>query len=203
MSDLERTDEALMAAYCGGDQAAFRELFDRYAPRLLRTMRRGLRGEQDAQELVQQTFLQLHRARLDFRPGAQLRPWLYTIAFNLKREYFRKKGRRPEAPLELDGRHDPAVGPHDPLRGERAQQVRTAVAALPAGQREVIELHWFEGLPFAEVAELVGATVTAVKVRAHRGYERMRETLRETTETADDGAPELQTRTDAAKRVPR
>ncbi|MEM1417581.1 MAG: sigma factor-like helix-turn-helix DNA-binding protein, partial [Myxococcota bacterium] len=56
--------------------------------------------------------------------------------------------------------------------------VRRAVAALPQGQREVIELHWFEGLAFQEVGAILGASTTAVKVRAHRGYERLRATLR-------------------------
>lgn len=163
-----------MEAYRGGDDAAFQALFERYGPRLLRTLRRQVRQQEDARELVQQTFLQLHRARFDFRSGTLLRPWLFTICLNLKREYFRRKGRRPEAPLELDGRSDPVTDPHDPLEAERARQVRAAIRELPEAQREVIELHWFQGLPFKEVAGIVGASVTAVKVRAHRGYERLR-----------------------------
>jgi len=172
-----RPDEELMAAYCAGDAQAFRALFDRYAPRLLRVMQRQVRSESDARDLVQQTFLQLHRARHDFRQDSNLRPWLFTIALNLKREYFRRRGRRPEAPLLLDGRSDPQTAAHDPVREERARQVREAIAALPSAQREVIELHWLEGLPFQEVAQIVGASLTAVKVRAHRGYERLRTEL--------------------------
>jgi RNA polymerase sigma-70 factor (ECF subfamily) len=175
----ESSDEALMAAYCRGDEAAFRQLFDRYAPRLVRALMRQVNSREDAHELVQQTFLQLHRARHDFREGTPLRPWLFTICMNLKREYFRRKGRRPEAPLELDGRIDPVASPHDPVRAERGRQLKRALQQLPDAQREVIELHWFEGLPFSEVAEVVGASVTAVKVRAHRGYERLRGVLGE------------------------
>ena len=172
-----QTDEELMAAYVDGDTAAFDELFRRYAPRLLRTVRRQVRSEEDAQEIVQQAFLHLHRARLDFQRGSKLRPWIFTIALNLKREYFRRRGRRPEAPLELDGRSDPRVEPHDPVRKERAAQLRAALVTLPEGQREVIELHWFREMSFQEVAEVVGASVSAVKVRAHRGYSRLRQTL--------------------------
>lgn len=177
--EAEATDEALMAAYVAGDQRAFDLLFQRYATRLYHVIRRQVRAEEDARELVQQTFLQLHRARHDFRVDAKLRPWLFTIALNLKREYFRRKGRRPEAPLDLDGRTDPSEGPYDPLLKERAYQVRQALSALPEGQREVIALHWLEEMPFSEVAVAVGASVTAVKVRAHRGYERLRKTLAE------------------------
>lgn len=176
-----RSDEELMAAYVAGDSAAFRELFDRLGPVLFRVLRRQLATEADATDLVQQTFLHLHRARNDFRPGARLKPWLFTIAYNLKREHFRRLKRRPEAPLELDGRSDPAVGPEGHDRSDAAQAVRLALAQLPESQAEVIVLHWLEGLSFPEVAEAVGSTVSAVKVRAHRGYATMRKLLGETT----------------------
>ena len=166
-----------MLAYRAGDEQAFRRLFERYAAQLLRTVRRHVGSNDDANEIVQQTFLQLHRARADFRDGQLLRPWLFTICLNLRRDHFRRRGRRPETPLDLDGRRDPAVEAYDPVRQERIAQVKVAVEALPAAQREVIELHWFQGLPFQEIAEIVGASETAVKVRAHRGYERLRQSL--------------------------
>jgi RNA polymerase sigma-70 factor (ECF subfamily) len=177
-----QSDEELMAAYVAGDRAAFRVLFDRYAPILYRVMLRQLRAAEEAHDLVQQTFLQLHRARFDFRQGAKLRPWIFTIALNLKREHFRRTRRRPEAPLELDGRKDPATNGESPLDREEARALRLAIEGLPPDQREVIELHWFEGLSFPEVAEIVGAGLSAVKVRAHRGYRRLREELKRTVE---------------------
>ena len=60
---------------------------------------------------------------------------------------------------------------------DELERVRAAVGRLPDGQREVLELHWFEGLPFPEVAAIVGASHSAVKVRAHRGYERLRQVM--------------------------
>jgi len=174
-----QSDEELMAAYVAGDAEAFRQLFDRLAPVLLRVLRRQLRTEEEAGDLVQQTFLQLHRARHDFRAGARLRPWLFTIAYNLKREHFRRSMRRPEAPLELDGRNEPAVGPLGHERADAQQAVRHALEQLPEDQAEVIVLHWLEGLSFPEVAEAVGASLSAVKVRAHRGYAAMRRLLRD------------------------
>ena len=172
-----RSDEALMAAYRAGDRAAFDALFARYAPRLRQMLTRRIHRAADVADLVQQTFLQLHRARADFREGAKLRPWLYTIALNLARQYFRRKGRRPETGL---GEHEPAQRGRegDPERPVVARELRLALQALPAAQREVIELHWFEGLSFAEISEVTGDSRSALKVRAHRTYKKLKSILK-------------------------
>jgi RNA polymerase sigma-70 factor (ECF subfamily) len=173
-----RSDEELMAAYVRGDNAAFDMLFDRYAGVLYRLVRRRVGSDDDARDIVQQTLLQLHRARLDFRPGSRLRPWLFTIAMNLVREYYRRQGRRREQALERDPVVLDAIEPDGAqLTRERVASVRAALDRLPEQQREVIELHWFEESPYEEIATIVGASVAAVRVRAHRGYERLREIL--------------------------
>jgi RNA polymerase sigma-70 factor (ECF subfamily) len=171
------TDEALMASYIAGEGQALAQLFERYGTLLLRVMMRGGYSEADAADMVQQTFLQLHRARADFRPDAKLKPWLFTIALNVKRQLIRTRKRRPEAALELDGRDDPKVEAYDPVMVERRRLVRQALAQLPDAQREVIELHWLAGMAFSEVSQIVGASLSAVKVRAHRGYARLKEEL--------------------------
>jgi RNA polymerase sigma-70 factor (ECF subfamily) len=172
-----RSDEQLMAAYVGGDAAAFRVMFERYAPLLMRAMLRELYVKEEANDLVQQTFLQLHRARADFDAGQKLKPWIFTIALNLKREYFRRKKRRPERSFDAGGVAEPTVGALGAARVEARRTLARVMADLPADQREVIELHWFDGLEFPEVAQVVGASVSAVKVRAHRGYVRLRQAL--------------------------
>jgi len=171
------TDEELMAAYVAGDERAFRELFSRYAPILQRVLRRELAQSEQVGDLVQQTFLHLHRSRLDFEPGRKLRPWIFTIALNLKREYFRRGKRRRETSLDREGVPEPAVPPRGQEQSDAARELGPALAKLPNDQREVIELHWFAGLSFPEVAESVGASVAAVKVRAHRGYVALRRAL--------------------------
>ena len=180
-----RSDEELMEAYVGGDTAAFSELFERYGPMLLRIMRRQLR-EDDAQELVQQTFLQMHRARNDFDTGRKLRPWLMTIAYNLKRELFRRRGRKPEAALEVEPEAEDKGDIVE--RKSEATRLRRALATLPDGQREVIEMHWFEELSFPEVAEILGLSTSAVKVRAHRGYKMLRASLEKDVTGSKDSA---------------
>ena len=184
------SDEELMAAWVRGDTAAFRQLFDRYAPVLLRLLRRGLWREEEARDLVQQTFLHVHRARHDFRPGARLRPWVMTIALNLKREHLRSVGRKKENQLDLEGSAEPAAPEIEVPDAQTAQRVQKALAQLPPAQREVIQLHWWEELTYPEIGEMLGATTIAVRVRAHRGYETLRKLLAGEAPGADgaDGA---------------
>ena len=177
-----RTDEELMDAYLEGDEGAFEELFDRYASRLTSLMMRHIDDSGRARELVQQTFLQFHRARHDFDRGAEVRPWLYTIALNLRRDYLRAEGRRSEYPTEtFDDR-----GESDRRVESMAdrQLVRMALAKLTETLRSVVELHWFEELTFAEIADTLDISRSAAKVRAHRAYKQMREFIEETRRTA-------------------
>ena len=171
------SDEELMQAYVLGDAAAFRALFARYAPDLLRVFRRHLRDHEAARDLLQQTFLQLHRARRDFDARKPLRPWLFTIALNLEREHFRRKKRKPEASLDFEHEAGLASLPDTSTHFAAASDLHAALERLPAQQREVIELHWFGGLSFPEVASVIGARLAATKVRAHRGYCQLRALL--------------------------
>ncbi|MFK7930754.1 MAG: RNA polymerase sigma factor [Myxococcota bacterium] len=156
-----------------GDRTAFEEIFRRYAPRLLRFFRRSTLNDALAQDLTQVTFLHLHRARRDFRAGATLRPWLFAIAMNARREHFRKSRRR--VPTTTDPAQEPSQPPDASTATERL--VRRALAELPEAQREVVLLHYYEGLSMAEVAAAVGASRSAVKVRAHRAYQVLRHIL--------------------------
>jgi RNA polymerase sigma-70 factor (ECF subfamily) len=165
-----------MTAYVAGDAGAFRALFERHAAALERFLLRDLSEREQARDLVQQSFLQLHRARLDFDPKQRLKPWLYTIALNLKREHFRRRKRRPERPdAEIADRQP--VEPRGQQQIDARRSVAWALEHIPADQREVIELHWLAGLSFPELAESMGISVAAAKVRAHRGYVRLRELL--------------------------
>jgi RNA polymerase sigma factor (sigma-70 family) len=178
VSQPEATDEALMRRYVvDGDRAAFQELFRRYADRLIGMFRRSGCSEAVAQDMLQQTFLHVHRARNDFHLDSKLRPWLFTIATNVKREHYRRLQRKPESSFDPERHPEPATAPAASSASDRL--VRRALSDLPDAQREVILLHWYEELGFNEIAQIVGASVSAVKVRAHRGYERLREALRE------------------------
>ena len=172
-----RSDEELMRAYAAGDESCCAELFDRHGALLLRVMGRGLDRPADAKDLVQQTFLQVHRHRHDYDPSRPFRPWLLTIAMNLKRGYFRRAKVRPEAELSDAVAQRLSAPPATQERVEQQQRLRFALQPLSPAQREVIVLHWLEGIPMQEIARIIGASLSATKLRAHRGYAAMREHL--------------------------
>lgn len=177
----EPSDEALMERYVrDGDRAAFEELFRRYAPRMLGLFRRSTGRDDLAQDLVQQTFLHMHRARRDFRLGRPVRPWLFAIAMNVRRDHVRRTSRRSETPLDPVRHGEPSQAPEASTATERV--VRRALQQLPEAQREVVLLHYYEGLSMREVAQAVGASRSAVKVRAHRAYKVLRDILDGTVE---------------------
>lgn len=176
---LDASDEELMLAYVDGDKTAFRELFSRYSPRLFRMAMRHMRNEDLARDLVQQTFFRLHRARHDFKRDAKLSPWITTIGMNLIREHWRRSSKRHfyEFDPALHGERDDSDEKIE--KAERALSLTRALAKLPDNQREVVELHWFQEHSFREVAQMVGSTEGAVRVRAHRAYKRLQAILDE------------------------
>jgi RNA polymerase sigma factor (sigma-70 family) len=175
------TDEALMERFCQGEARAFDVLFQRYARPLHGYLSRLTGSAATAEDLVQHTFLSVVRSRGRFQAGARVRPWLYAIATNAARDWQRR--RRPED-LTEEGELPAGVAAEGPAPRDLGLErvVQQALAALPEGQRVPILMHRFEGLGFAEIAEALGLTETAVKVRAHRGYARLRELLAELKE---------------------
>lgn len=176
LQDLE--DEALMSRYSDGDDAAFGVLFERYGERVYRFLLHSTGSPALTEDLSQQTWLQVHRARRSFRMEERFAAWLYTIAANLRRDAARRKRRRPED-LTSDGQLPTQMVEAPPPPGEGIERVRRALASLPEGYRDVIIMHRWHDLNFAEIAAILGTTESAIKLRAFRGYERLRELLRE------------------------
>lgn len=164
-----------MQQFCAGDSRAFDELFSRHAGGVRRYLTRVTGNQASADDLVQATFLSVVKSRGRFLAGARFKPWLYAIATNAARDAHRRT--RNEAVTEDGAVPDSAI---EPLVGDPGldKQVRAALSTLPDAQREAILMHRFEGLSFAEIAEAAGVTESAVKVRAHRGYEALRSLLR-------------------------
>lgn len=174
-----------MARYQDGDANAFRALYAAVAPRLLGYLLKMTRDKTLADDLLQQTFLKVHRARAAYVRGADPVPWIYSIAHRTFLDEARKSQRAtvrvateeiPEVPAGLDGTSDDR---RDELRvdPELARAALDALAALPAPQREAVVLTKLDGKTVAEAAEIAGTTVGAMKVRAHRGYEALRKRL--------------------------
>lgn len=162
-----------------GDQPAFTALFTRYTQRIYAYLVHCTGNRALAEDLTQQTWLRVHHARATFRDGARVAPWLYTIAANLRRDHARGSIRSRES-LTPDGSapepRDPGSDPGSDAADQRAA-VHRALSALPETYREVIVLHRWHHLGFAEIAAIYGASESAVKVRAHRGYLKLRELL--------------------------
>jgi RNA polymerase sigma-70 factor (ECF subfamily) len=171
------TEEALMEAYVAGDAAAFERLFRTLAPSIHAFFVRSA-GAGAADDLLQTTFLKIHGARSAWRRGERLRPWAFTIAARVRVDWLRRKGRTDaevdEDVADLDSSRDPA---ESLLARERVERLEAALVTLPEPQRAVIHLHAFEGLSFAEVGRILGASEGAVRVRAFRAYARLREAL--------------------------
>jgi RNA polymerase sigma-70 factor (ECF subfamily) len=172
----------LMAAYVSGDRRAFEQLFARLAPRLHRFFQRSFRSPATADDLLQTTFLKLHRARDTYDPQMRVGPWAFAIASRVRLDEFRKRKRLAEdgdeeALARADEAQAAAAGADDAIDGDAADAVRRAVDALPESQRVVIHLNRFEGMTFVEIARVLGTTEGAVKLRAFRAYETLRKTL--------------------------
>lgn len=174
------TDEELMSAYTAGDARAFETLFARLAPRVHGFFLRSFRDEGVADDLMQVTFMKVHRARAQFRPELKLLPWLFAVAARVRLDELRRRLRLPEdAGEEAIALADEQAVRDPPPDADVKDVVRAALAALPESQRAVIHLHRYEGMTFAEIAKVLGTTPGAVKLRAFRGYETLRRQLKD------------------------
>jgi RNA polymerase sigma-70 factor (ECF subfamily) len=170
-----------MDRYAMGDAAAFGEVYDGLSPRLLGFLRRRARNDALAEELLQQTFLQIHASREHYRTGLDVVPWAFAIARRLLIDVMRKSGREVLGGAESvsePASPDPHPDEEFAMR-EAAGALKSKIASLPANQREAFELVKLEGLSLAQAAQALGATVMAVKLRLHRAYETLRLDVRE------------------------
>ncbi|MCX7894802.1 MAG: RNA polymerase sigma factor [Thermoanaerobaculum sp.] len=171
--------QALMEAYQSGSLEAFEQLFALLSGELLGYLRTLTRDHHWAEDLLQDTFLQLHRARHTYLPGKPVRPWVYAIARNVFLMSQRALRRR-SAHEQLAEETLPEV-PVSSAAGEweGKKDLTRLLARLPEKTREVLMLHHVVGLSFKEVGKVLGLSEGAAKVRAHRAMEQLREAARE------------------------
>jgi RNA polymerase sigma-70 factor (ECF subfamily) len=170
-------DDALMKQFCRGDEAAFETLYARHAPPILAFLQRMVRDSALAEDLLQTTFLSVVRARGRYQPGTTVRAWVFAIAANAGRDALRRRRARREAPTSERAVAQVAAEPAPTADPAAARAVQEALMRLPVDQREAVVLHKLQDLSFEEVAAALGISVSAAKVRAHRGYERLRALL--------------------------
>jgi RNA polymerase sigma-70 factor (ECF subfamily) len=166
---------ALMVAYQAGQFDAFDELYRMVSPVVRRYLLSQTRDAAKAEDLMQETFLQMHRARHTFDPAYPLMPWVMAIARHCWLMDRRTASRRPQASEDVS-HHEPPVRPHAEALADQ-QAVRKALGQVAAARRQAIVAHHVWGLSFREIARRAGIAEAAAKLRSSRGMSQLRALL--------------------------
>jgi RNA polymerase sigma-70 factor (ECF subfamily) len=182
--EIRRALTQAMDRYADGDEAAFADVYDLLAPRLYAFFLRQTASPPRAEDLVQQTLLQMHAARMVYARSSDVFPWAFAIGRRLlidsrrrtKKEVLFSTAEDDAAALDLRlERFEVPEGVA--ISKELAERAEEELERMPESHREAYLLVRREGLSIAQAAEALGTTQTAVKLRAHRAYEALREVL--------------------------
>ena len=174
-----------MERYQQADPEAPAALVDALSPALLRFFKSQVANREQADDLLQEAWLRIHRVRHTYRPGEPVLPWIYAIARRVRVDGYRRTRRITLHEIAME------VLPDVPARAEARNPgptFDTLVSALPEAQREVVTMLKVGGLTLDEVARATSSTVGAVKQKAHRAYERLRKLLQIQAEKGARGA---------------
>ena len=180
-----------MRAWQAGDEAAFDALVEAYSPQVYALLTRFLGRRANREDLVQEVFLRLVRARERYEPTARFSTFLFRIAYNIAVNETQRGIAREAGRVELGGEgarggsralgefaDERAAAPGAGLeRDDIVRAVRAEIARLPESQRMALLLAKYEELPYSEIAEVLGSTEKAVKSLIHRARETLRENL--------------------------
>jgi RNA polymerase sigma-70 factor, ECF subfamily len=189
-------DEDLMLAYAAGDAAAFDALYARHKGGVYRYLLRQCRQRGVADELFQDVWMNLIRARATYTPTAKFTTWLYRLAHNRLIDHYRASGHLTLVSVD-DEEHEGFVATIPAARGDEPQpraenrelgeRLRAAVAALPPAQREAFLLQHEGGLSLAEIAELTGVGTETVKSRLRYAVGKLRGELSDLNDGLREG----------------
>lgn len=174
-----------------GDTEAFEQLVGNYQNRLVAVFYHMLRDQEVAEDLAQEAFLRIYRARQNYKPTAKFSTWLFRIAGNLASNSRRSKGRKREVPLSIQDSGPLGPRPQEKLfagksgqmptrqlaRNEVQTVVQKALEELNERQRMALLLHKFEGMSYADIGEAMEMSPAAVKSLLSRARENLREKL--------------------------
>jgi RNA polymerase sigma-70 factor, ECF subfamily len=178
---MSRTDEQLLTAYRQGDRPSFAELMSRYERELFHFLVRFVGDRAAAEDVFQETFLQVHQSAEQFDPQRRFRPWLFTIAANKARDLLRSQSRRPVNPLQayinpsddqsgefIDLMQSAEALPSASLEKEELQAlVQSTVMAMPEHLREILLLSYFHQFPYRQISDILDIPLGTVKSRLH------------------------------------
>lgn len=177
----DRTDEQLLAEYRQGDRNSFAQLMARYQRELYHFLVRFLGDRAAAEDVFQETFLQVHQSADQFDLSRRFRPWLFTIAANKARDLIRSQARRPTNPLSasispgddesgefIDLMQSTAAMPDDSIQREELQElVKKTVMHMPDHLREILLLSYFHQFPYKQISDILDIPLGTVKSRLH------------------------------------
>jgi RNA polymerase sigma-70 factor, ECF subfamily len=167
--------ETLMARYQQGDFTAATALIEAFSPQLYRFFVAQAQSRADADDLLQETWLRIHRVRHTYRAGEPALPWFYAIARHVRVDHYRKAMRTALGARELEERAVVSAS----LSGapDARNDLDALLAPLSESQREVLEMLKVSGMSLEEVARATSSSVGSVKQKAHRAYRKLRETM--------------------------
>lgn len=182
--DPAENDRELIGRVRGGDKEAFEVLVLKYQERIFRLIRRLVSDQGQVEDIAQEVFIRAYRSLGSFKGEASFYTWLYKIALNTCRNYYRSLGRRPEGKT-VDSENiimtmrSGEPGPEkEAVRTEFWQNVRSSLEGLPGEQREAVVLCDLEGLSYEEMAAVIGIPVGTVRSRVFRGRRSLQKLLR-------------------------
>ena len=179
-------DTALMLKVSAGDAPSFGVLLERHRGPVVNHLQRLVRNHAIAEELAQDVFIRVYRSRSKYRPDAKFTTWLFRITMNIALNW-RRDTRREAGYVRLDRdvpssrklqlsdgklRADEIL-----LRAERQREIRSAVDTLPPKQLAAVLLHKYEGMDYAQIAQVLGCSIPALKSLLFRAYETLRRRL--------------------------
>jgi RNA polymerase sigma-70 factor (ECF subfamily) len=184
---MARTDEELVALSIRGDRDSFDQLILRWERPIYALAYRVLGREEEARDVVQETFLRAFRGIGNFRGQAKFSSWIYRIALNLCRDWIRRERRTPVSPtpegvdvIELAAAQGPVESIEELVaRHDMSRVVARAMERLPEEQRTAIILKEYHGMTFQEIADLQGCPLSTVKTRLYQGLSVLRRHLQE------------------------
>ena len=179
---LER-DAELMLGVRDGDQASFGLLLDKHRSPVIHFLYRMVQNQAVAEELAQEVFLRVYKSRSSYQPTAKFTTWLFRIASHLALNWIRD-GRNEKRQASLDEESPDGTAKQVPDRGRTVEQelvyqvklreVRQAIESLPAKQKAAVMMHKYQEMEYAQIADVLSCSESAVKSLLFRAYESLR-----------------------------
>lgn len=173
----EASDEVLMQKYQQGDEAAFRELYRAFSPRVYGYLRSRVSDKQKVDEIFQMVFLKLHQSRAQYDPKFPFSPWLFTICRTVLIDAFRRGSLFPSSELVPLESVVHSLAANTPVSPARSKEMDLPLEKLPAAKREILEYRYVEGMSFEAISAQLNISPQGARQRVSRAVRALRQIL--------------------------